>query len=377
MAGASERNKKNHWFRVLVLVLNFFAVLALLCSYAAAYISPEKAWVLAFFGIAYPVILIINLLFVLLWLLLWDKFIYLSLLTLLLGAGKISGIIPFHLSTEKAGSTPTLRILTYNVHSLYGNQPNNVLPEARSQVTDFLSIEKADIVCVQEFYAIGEEYMKTLHKFSGSISLGYYYFKNYRDFWQKTKINAIATFSRYPIVDEGFFRLEDKSTFGIFTDMAINGDTIRVYNLHLESIRLGNDDYSFYSQLTDPASDDKNFAKGSRKLIWKLKKAFILRARQVEILSAHMKYSPYPVLICGDFNDTPSSYTYRTLSKGKNDAFVKAGKEWIGSTYAGRFPAFRIDYMLYDDFFTAVSYQKKEVNLSDHYPVIAQFVFKH
>ncbi|MCX6285704.1 MAG: endonuclease/exonuclease/phosphatase family protein [Bacteroidetes bacterium] len=377
MGKITKTTKKRRWVRISLLILNYIAAAALLCSYAAAYISPLKFWPLAFFGIAYPVILIINLLFVLVWLILWNKFIYLSLLTMLVGIGNLRTIVPVRFGSQKAHSQYSLRVATYNVHSLYGNQADNVLPETRSQVTDFLASENPDLVCVQEFYAIGEEYMKTLHKFSRSIRLGYFFFKNYRDFWQKTKINAIATFSRYPIVDQGFFRLGDKSTFGIFTDIAIKGDTIRVYNLHLESIRLGNDDYSFYSNLTDPAADEKNFSKGSRKMIWKLKKAFTLRAIQVEMLTAHMKYSPYPVLICGDFNDTPSSFAYHTLSKGRNDAFVKSGNEWIGSTYAGRFPAFRIDYMLYDDFFTAISYQKKEVNMSDHYPVISEFSFNH
>ena len=375
MGKSSGRSGKNGWLKITLLILNFIAAVALCGSYAAAYVSPITFWPLAFLGLAYPVVLLINLLFVLLWLVLWNKYIYLSLLTILAGIGNIKTMVPVRFGVEKPAMHAPLRVLTYNVHSLYGNQPNNVLPEARSQVTDFLAAEKADIVCVQEFYAIGEEYMKTLHKFSRSISLEYFFYKNYRDFWQKTKINAIATFSRYPVVNQGFFRLEEKSTFGIFTDIAISGDTIRVYNLHLESIRLGNDDYSFYSNLTDPAADEKNFSKGSRKLLWKLKKAFILRAREVGMLAAHMKYCPYPILICGDFNDTPSSYTYNTLSKGRSDAFVKAGNEWIGSTYAGRFPAFRIDYMLYDDFFKAVSYQKKEVNLSDHYPVISEFKF--
>jgi len=376
MEKSVAKKGKRRWLRVSLLILNCFAAAALLCSYAAAYVSPVSFWPFAFFGIAYPVILIINLFFVALWLLLWNRFIYLSLLTILLGFGNIRAIIPFRFGAGDHSSKAALKVLTYNVHSLYGNQPDNSMPDARSQVTDFLAAEQADIVCVQEFYAIGEEYKKTLHKFSRSIRLGYYYFMNYREFWQKTKINAIATFSRYPIVDQGFFRLEEKSTFGIFTDIAVPGDTIRVYNLHLESIRLGNDDYSFYSKLTDPAAEETNFAKGSRKMIWKLKKAFLLRARQVETLKAHMRLSPYPVLICGDFNDTPSSFAYHKLSEGKNDAFITAGNEWIGSTYAGRFPAFRIDYMLYDDFFTARSYHKKDVRLSDHYPVITDFSFK-
>jgi endonuclease/exonuclease/phosphatase family metal-dependent hydrolase len=367
---------KGNWLKISLLIINCISAIVLLCSYSAAYISPIKFWILAFFGIAYPVILIINLVFVLLWLILWNKYIWLSLVVIVLGFGHIRTIFPLRFGSPKTRAEHSLRVVTYNVHSLYGNHADDMLPEARSQVTDFLALENADLICTQEFYALGEGYMNTLHKFSRSIRLENFFFKNYRDFWQKTKINAIATFSRYPIVNEGFFRLEDKSTFGIFTDISVNGDTIRVYNLHLESIRLGEDDYKFYSNLTDPA-DEKSLSQGSRKMIWKLKKAFILRAMQVDMLRTHMKQSPYPVLICGDFNDTPSSYAYHTLSEGRNDAFVKAGDDWIGSTYAGRFPAFRIDYMLYDDFFTARSYQKKEVDLSDHYPVISEFTFNH
>ena len=371
-----KQKNKGHWLKSTLLILNCFSVIILLCSYSAAYISPIKFWLLAFFGIAYPVILMINFVFVLLWLILWNRYIWLSLLAILLGIGHIRTIFPLRFGTPKTHAEHSLRVVTFNVDRLYGNHQDYVLPETRSQVTDFLALQSADLICVQEFYAIGEGYLNTLHKFSRTIGLENFFFKNYRDFWQKTKINAIATFSRYPIVNEGFFRLEDKSTFGIFTDINVQGDTIRVYNLHLESIRLGNDDYSFYSNLTDPA-DEKNLTQGSRKMIWKLKKAFILRALEVEMLKSHMKLCSYPILICGDFNDTPSSYAYHTLTEGRNAAFVRAGDDWIGSTYAGRFPAFRIDYMLYDDFFTARSYQKKEVDLSDHYPVISEFTFNH
>jgi endonuclease/exonuclease/phosphatase (EEP) superfamily protein YafD len=112
-------------------------------------------------------------------------------------------------------------------------------------------------------------------------------------------------------------------------------------------------------------------------MLWKLKKAFILRAKQVSILTSDMKSCRYPILIAGDFNDTPSSYAYHILSKERQDAFVEAGNEFIGKTYAGRFPAFRIDYILYGDYFTALKYQKKEVNLSDHYPIITEFRLKH
>jgi endonuclease/exonuclease/phosphatase family metal-dependent hydrolase len=371
-----EKRRKRSWFRFSMLIVNLAAAALLLCSYAASWISPQNFWPLAFLGISYPVLLTVNLFFVVFWMVQWNRYTLISLLTILLGFGHLRAMFPLNFGSSEETRSVGLKVLTFNVHSLYGKDLGGNVEDARSRVTDFLTSERADIVCIQEFYAIGEEYMKTLHKFSRSLKLGYFYFKNYRDFWQKTKINAIATFSRYPVVNEGFFRLEEKSTFGIFTDLAVGGDTIRVYNLHLESIRLGNDDYSFYSQLTDPAVDDKNFVGGTKKMIWKLRKAFMIRAREVEMLKNHMKFCPYPILICGDFNDTPSSYAYRQLSYGRKDAFLAAGDEWIGSTYAGRFPAFRIDYILFDPSFRAVYYSRKNIDLSDHYPVTAGFNLK-
>ena len=100
-----------------------------------------------------------------------------------------------------------------------------------------------------------------------------------------------------------------------------------------------------------------------------MKKAFVIRANQVDILKRNIDHSPYPVIICGDFNDTPASYTYHEMTAGFHDSFCKAGTGFLGSTYAGNFPSFRIDYILYDDAFTASNYSKNSINFSDHYPV--------
>ena len=101
----------------------------------------------------------------------------------------------------------------------------------------------------------------------------------------------------------------------------------------------------------------------------KLKKAFIIRANQVDVLKDYITRSPYPVIVCGDFNDTPGSYTYHQMTIGLHDSFCRAGSGFLGSTYAGNFPSFRIDYILYDDAFTANSYSRSDFDLSDHYPV--------
>jgi len=363
------------FIRKFLFILNIFAAAGLLLSYCAGFISPDRYWIFAFFGLSYLIFLFINILFVILWLLLWKKYIFLSILSILLGWNNLRSIYPFRIVDPKPTPGITMKIVSFNVHSLYGKQRKGSISETKSKVTDFLSAQNADIICIQEFYAIGEDYSKTLEKFTRSIELQYYYFKNYQDFLNKRKINAIATFSRYPIVNTGYFKLRDHSLYAIFSDIVVNRDTIRIYNLHLESIRFGDDDYSFYSHLTDPDKELTPIKEGSKRMLWKLRKAFILRSTEVNNLKRHVESCRYPVILAGDFNDTPASYSYRQLTNHLEDSFKKAGTGFVESTYSGKLPSFRIDFILYSDKFKALAYQKYDVELSDHFPVSSTLVF--
>jgi endonuclease/exonuclease/phosphatase family metal-dependent hydrolase len=362
-------NKKRSIIIKILVFLNLFACLFLICAIIAVYIDPSKSWVFAFFGLAYPVLLIINLAFVLLWIILWKKYVFLSLVVILCGWNQLTSFYPFRFGGLNPRTNNSITVISFNIHRLFGNEKTESIPETRSKVTDFLSNHQADILCVQEFFAVGEDYNKTIYRFTRSLELPFYYYKNYKKFWNKTMINAIATFSRYPIVNQGEFRLDGKDFFAIYTDIAIKNDTIRVYNLHLEPFRFGNEEIAFYDNLTSPGSETAPLNKSSRKMFWKLKKAFIARAKEVNMLTEDMRYCPYPILVCGDFNDTPFSYTYRELTRNLNDSFKQAGFGFFGETYAGRLPAFRIDYILFSDFFTPCGYKKFEIDLSDHYPI--------
>jgi endonuclease/exonuclease/phosphatase family metal-dependent hydrolase len=265
-----------------------------------------------------------------------------------------------------------MKIVPYNVHSLYEMNKSKGKGRMLSKVTDFLVQMNPDILCVQEFFLRSEDSLKVLQKFTGGLHAGFSFIKNYVEIKDKRKIFAIATFSRYPITAVGHLRISNRNVFAIFTDLAIGRDTVRVYNIHLESIRFGKNDYSFYAQLTDQGKEpDDNFdlGKGSFKIFSKLKKAFVIRANQADILKENIDRSPYPVIICGDFNDTPASYTYHRMTSGYHDSFCKAGTGFLGSTYTGNFPSFRIDYILYNDAFSAFNYNKSSIDLSDHYPV--------
>ena len=355
--------------------LNICAVACLLASYLSGYVSPDKYWLFAFFGLAYPIFVIINILFVFFWLITWKRFIFVSLIAIIIGYNSLLAIYPLRFSQQQALPCTKIKVVSFNVHTLYGTKREDNKQETKSKVTEFLAEQNADIICIQEFFAIGEDFSQTLMKFTKSIQLDYYYFKNYQEFWNKRKINAIATFSRYPVVNSGYFKLQDHSLYAIFSDIVINHDTIRVYNLHLESIRFGDDDYSFYSHLTEPDKEVTPIKEGSKRMFWKLRKAFILRSIEVNILTKHIAASKYPIILAGDFNDTPSSYSYHQLTLHLTDSFKAAGNGFFESTYAGKFPSFRIDYILYSGKLNALSYKKFDIELSDHYPITSTLMF--
>lgn len=107
---------------------------------------------------------------------------------------------------------------------------------------------------------------------------------------------------------------------------------------------------------------------------YRLKYAFKKRAHQADVLTEHIQSSPYPVIVCGDFNDTPVSYSYRKIRKDLVDAYIKSGRG-IGNTYSGVFPSYRIDYILHSRDIQSVGFETIKVNYSDHYPVSCMFEF--
>ncbi len=351
--------------------LNILAILSLILSYSASFISPEKIWWLALFGIGYGIILIANVFFVLFWVLLRNKKYLFSLVVILIGISRVFNIYEIHFSgnaplQKKAINSFPLKVLSYNVRlfDLY-NWSHNL--ETREKIFKFLSGESPDIVCFQEYFTSDR---KEDH-FSNNDTLKKIIPAGYSNIAYSTTLNGynhwgIATFSKYPIIHKEIVPFEEHGgNIFTFSDINIGTDTIRVYNTHLESIRFGKDDYKFIQNLGGPELDE---VKGSMSIILRLKRAFIKRAKQVHVLHQHIRQSPYPVVLCGDFNDTPSSYAYSVLCNGLNDSFRESGSGF-GKTYIGAFPSFRIDYILHDEKLKSTGYHTYEVDLSDHFPV--------
>ena len=171
-----------------------------------------------------------------------------------------------------------------------------------------------------------------------------------------------AIFSKYPIINKGSVDFNSSSNNAIFSDIKIMNDTIRVYNIHLQS-------FSF--EKVNPLI---NINKKNEMVIKNISDTFIQQEQQVNELKKSIKNSPYKVIVTGDLNNTAFSYVYKELSKSLNDAF-KAKGNGLGITYNYNFIPLRIDFVFTEELFKINSFKTFKLNLSDHEPIFTELKF--
>jgi endonuclease/exonuclease/phosphatase family metal-dependent hydrolase len=368
------KENKSSMFLRLMFYLNVIAILSLLFSYLASYISPAGGlWWLQFFGLAFGAFFILNLFFIIFWLIFGRRKAYLSLIAILIGINKLFAVVQpnfnavFSKASDKKNDGASIKVMTFNVRvfDLYNWFHKQ---ELKDKILQFLKQESPDIVCFQEYYSSESKvYNFNMNDTLTSIIPASYSHIEYtltlhnnKDHW------GIATFSKYPIVERKAipFQKNGKNVF-LCTDILMGEDTFRVVNSHLESIRFKEEDYKFVENI---GGENEEEISGSMNILRKMKRAYVKRALQVNVLKSEISKSPYPVILCGDFNDTPNSYTYSILTDRLTDAFRESGSG-LGRTYTGAFPSFRIDYILHDKRLRSTNYTTYLENLSDHYPI--------
>ena len=263
--------------------------------------------------------------------------------------------------------TNTFKVLSYNVRLFNYFEKNHGITSEK-KIIQFLKTQKPDIICLQEFLLLGNPKVEETLLLS---ALGGDYYSHMKVIGSgKNRFYGIVTFSKFPIVRKGEIIHPGSSSLSIYTDVVIEKDTFRIYNNHLQSFRLQRMERSFIEELT--TSDDKETINEVKSLSVSLKKGFVKRAVQAQAVKDQINMSPYPVMVVGDFNDTPVSYAYRKIRKGLNDSFVNSGYG-AGFTYKGNYPPNRIDYILYDKSLINSYFEIIKVKYSDHYPIIAYF----
>lgn len=349
----------------ILLIVNAFFAFALLLSYLAVIISPGDFALPAFFGLAYPYLLLINIILVIIWAMLLRFEALISVVVIAIGFNHFSNYIK--LSRPSGDKTKTIKVLSYNVRLFNFFEDNHGITSEK-KIIQFLKNQKADIICLQEFFILGTPKVEESLMIA---ALGGGYYSHLKVIMSgKNRFYGIVTFSRFPIVRKGEIIHPGSSSLSIYTDVLIQKDTFRIYNNHLQSFRLHRMERSFIEELTK--TDDKQTISEVKNISNSLKKGFVKRSLQAQVVKDHINKSPFPVLVIGDFNDTPVSYTYRKIRKGLNDSFVNSGYG-AGFTYKGNYPPNRIDYILYDNALTNSYFEIIKVKYSDHYPIIGYF----
>lgn len=353
--------------RVAAIIALVVALLLLVSSYSYL-ISPFRSVIFSFLGLAYPIFFVLNILLLLLFLFIKKKLALIPIAAMLLSWGSITSYFPLNVSSKEAVSCDSLVILTYNTQhfAMYrSHTEDNPNPVLR-----YVADSGADIICMQEFGHFHKEPFLTVYDVRSELNAKY----PYHNVVSKNGLE-MACYSKYPIkksykIDFGERTLNN----ACYYDIDVNGRTITVFNNHLESNKIDDTDKVVYKDVIKHGSTERLDELGNR-LLPKLAEAFRIRARQSWLVAEQIAKNPHPVIVCGDFNDTPQSYAYNQVRGDLGDAVVDAGFGPTITYHASGF-LFRIDHILYDeDVFTVVDVERGDLKGSDHYPLKATFVW--
>lgn len=366
--------------QIIITTATILAILAYLLACLAPLLNAGRHTYFALIGLIFPLLFFALIGFLIFWLTRKSKWVFICIAALLCGWQQVSVLIGFHpiKKFNVAKAPETLRVLTWNLSS-WGESNRSGIPKGQdnyqSEMVEVIKNSNADVLCFQEYlYYKNSQYLDSVIPALKEMGYQYLYFakKDYTGYLYTTvKLTGIEIISKYPIAEADKFLYNDNMLTEplIYADIIINNQRIRFFTTHLESVRFGSEDYEVLHKLKDPT---KLSISKSRNAGGKLKIAYRKRALQAELLQEKIKASPFPVIVCGDFNDVPNSYTYFTIKGDLQDAFLKKG--WgFGKTFRYISPTLRIDYILADKKFAVSQFNKIEVPYSDHYPIIADF----
>ncbi len=349
--------------------LHALLVLGLVMAYVAPVMDPRTFWPPAFAGLAFPLLFLGNLGFGLLWLVTrrWKGFA-LAVVLLLPAIQVLPRYLQWGGTRETAAAespSERLRVLSWNVR-IFNKNVADTRFAGRDDMLAAMRQEEADIVCLQEYFSIASSpYGDHNQRMAEQVGL------EHQAVWEaivdrQGRMWGLGIFSRYPVLRQGAIDFPENVLNGCqWADIDAPGGVIRVFNLHFQSIQISHEIYSAGS-----AIDDIRDSGARNALLRKLLYAFRYRAAQADRVAEAVAASPYPVLLCGDFNDPPESYAYRTARGRLQDAFVEAGSG-LGRSHA-TLPGVRIDYIMPDTGWRVTEYKHIALPISDHFPVLAE-----
>lgn len=323
----------------MVLTLLTFA------GYVLPFLTPKIFPILSVFTLVLPLLLILNAAFFIYWLLQFKKQMLLSGVVLLLGTTFINKLYKFS-QDEHPIQKNDFTVMSYNVRlfNLYDWIPVTGITDS---IKDLVSKHDPDVVCFQEYAPLNKIYFKRYkHKYIFSNS-------------DRNKTGQ-AIFSKFPIVDKGSINFPDSNNNVIYADLKKGKDTLRVYCMHMQSVKISPD-------IHETIDEEK-----SKVIFKRFSNAFGKQQFQAELLQEHKSKCTYPTIVCGDLNNSAFSYVYRSVKGDMNDAFEEAGKGF-GKSYNHKYYPARIDYIFTDTNFTIKTFTTFNAKTySDHFPILTR-----
>lgn len=336
----------SRWLNVLLILTTFIA-------YLSPYVSPNTFWPVSIFGLAFPVLFMLNFLFCLYWIFRRKKYFLFSLGCMILGWGHFCSNFGLNGNGVAAGTNKIsiTNFNTRNLHHVYNYKDKEKKARHASAFEQWLSANQSDVFLLQEMSKLRIDQINKILK---------------RPHLFQPKNKRVAILSRYPIIASGIIELSSISHTALWADLEVaENKIIRFYSLHLKSSYLDRN-------AIDAVAAGKVREKETWSGVWGLIKVYknhaSTRVGQSEKVLAHIRKSPYPVVVGGDFNEPPTSYVYQQFSRQLKDAFHAAGRGF-GSTYGGKIPLLKIDYLFHDPRLRTVKHTIDRASFSDHYPM--------
>ena len=359
---------------IILIILNLIIGIFYLTGCVVTYLDISSFPTGGFIGIAFPYLFLLLMGSFCLWLVIRPKLAVIPLLVLLCGWKQVGVLLAFN---YKAGfnikkTEDQIRVADWNIRSFNGLSDNKEIKKhAREDITAALLRLKPDIICLQEFNT-----SKSGVTESDNISLfakkyPYYYFSKDYQGNSRAYHSGCIIFSKYPILDTGKIKFKPAESL-IYIDALVGADTIRVYNTHLQSFKFKKEDYDDMDKIKE---QDEEALAASRNLFQKMRMAFRQRGKQANLVAEELENSPYPSVICADFNDVPNSYTYFKIKNDWQDAFLQKGYG-IGRSFITLGSTLRIDYILADNHFNIMQFDMVDEDLSDHILLVTDVQLK-
>ncbi|WP_417289685.1 endonuclease/exonuclease/phosphatase family protein [Corallibacter sp.] len=328
----------------LIYLVNALVATMLLLSYILPFFPPKTFAVLSVLSLGVPFLILVNVLFFLYWLVKLKKQLMLSLVVLVIGYFSFGSLYKFSTSEDNTKDQSTLlSVMNYNVRlfNVYDWIPENGI---ETKMVNLIKKSSPDVLSMQEYHP---------HK---NIDLSFFKYKYEKLSGNKTKYGQ-AIFSQYPIINSGSIEFPNTSNNAVFVDIVKKQDTIRVYNVHLQSLKID-------------ADVNKLKEEDSERLLKRVGQTFKMQQFQTELFLLHKKQCHYKMIICGDFNNTAFSYVYKEIKGDLKDTFKHAGNGF-GRTHNFKFFPIRIDFILADKTFEVTDFKTFDDDYSDHYPILA------